>query len=337
VGGTTQTISDVRTLYLTHVPEAHVSEDMSLDVAVAGIRQRFPGATPARAGRPGGPTLAAPPGTELPKARVAVFTTSGGDERVDVGKRGEWLIKYRYSAPSGVAATGGPLDMFWPMAVLEGERWRQANPTAPEAAASAPLAAAAPLPPMEVQRADAARVIEASGATGVFEIAESDGLVAYRHVRSGLICRFSSPAGKLMVGKGSRRMDDAGCWTVGADAQTSTLLRVRPKDGREDAKRALETAVRELRSAHPDLRPATGPSLMARMDPTPGTTALPPHQSAGLEGRIAGKASYARLSAAVAGDWVLTRTSLGPQEERMQAEVLGEMTFLAALRDLGGR
>jgi hypothetical protein len=334
VGCTSQTISGSQTVYFTE--SATAAEGMEFDIAVAGIRQRFPGARAVRPDRNARPLLVAPPGTTLPKARVAVFTSERGDERVDVGQRGAWVVKHRYSAPKGFGKVGGPLDLFWVTTVLEGERWRAAQPrgaSAPTAPVPrAPSPAAVPLPPLDVQRSRAQAVLEAANAVGVFALVEDAGRVKYRHVASGLMCSFDSN-GRLVTGAGSARMDDAGCVTLSDDAATTTRTRVRRRRGQETAGGALQAAVSELRVAHPSLKPAHGPGLAVKTDRKDGK-ALPVHSTLGLEGRVDGRAVYARVGASVAGDWVLTKISLGPAGDRIQADLMGELELLADLESI---
>jgi hypothetical protein len=62
--------------------------------------------------------------------------------------------------------------------------------------------------------------------------------------------------------------------------------------------------------------------------------ALPVHSTLGLEGRVDGRAVYARVGASVAGDWVLTKISLGPAGDRIQADLMGELELLADLESI---
>lgn len=334
VGCGTSTVTGTQTRYFTYAPEAEITEEMALEGAVADIRRRFPDAQPA-------PAQSAPnPGVSLvlpvgaPRPKVAILSRAEADERVEVGKRDGWLVKFRYTAPPGVGRQGGVLDTFWFTTVLERDR-RRANPAAPASPAAPPAVQGPALPfglqpvpkqPIEQQRADVLRIIEASGASGKFEAVERDGQVMYGHRASGLTCSFQPTNGRLAIGDPAREV--AACITLDPTGRHTTTLGVQRNSNRLDANRALRALVQGL-SRDGRLRPASGPALSASVGAKSG---LPPHSSAGLEGSGDSGPTYVRASAAIVGDWLLTEVSDRPAGDRIEADLMVEIGFIVALQ-----
>lgn len=57
----------------------------------------------------------------------------------------------------------------------------------------------------------------------------------------------------------------------------------------------------------------------------------------GLEAERGTGARYAHVTGAVAGDCVVTRTSIGPAADRRTADLIGEPSFLGVLGDVARR
>lgn len=321
VGCTTQTFSDTRTFYITRARGA--STDIALATAVQGIISRFRGAKPVRAGRPSAPLLSPPPGLVVPESRTAVFRTATGDERVTVGKVGDWLVKYRFSAPEGVAAEGGPLDMFWTTAVLEGERHRRA--TGLTDAPSAAVADGAPPKPEAVAaaRAQADALIAASGAPGLLENVTDKAFPEIRHTASGLVCGFDpGPRNAVVVtpARGGRGRQTTCTTGDGSTVRTTSVVDA----GQANLDQEFDKAVRALRAGR-KTRPYRGAKLGIQIADQGRPITMPPRRVAWLEVQDRGGWRFERLSLSLVDGWLIGHRVEAPLGEAAAADLAGEL------------
>lgn len=117
VGCTTETITDIRTLYLTRtdIPLARLA-----DSAASAIRAEYRNAQSVNLRR--SPPMFSIPGLAVPPHVSFGFETAESYEQVTVGTVRGWAIKYRFSAPPGRSGISGVLESFWTTtAVLEPE------------------------------------------------------------------------------------------------------------------------------------------------------------------------------------------------------------------------
>lgn len=131
VGCSTQTISDIRTLYLTRSSETTAREAES---AALAIQTRYRGARGADlSGNRGMFELS---GRELPEHKTVGFETPNSYEQVTVGVIDGWAVKYRFSSPPGTSGRSAIFDSFWITTILEPElAARRATQAAPAAEA----------------------------------------------------------------------------------------------------------------------------------------------------------------------------------------------------------
>ncbi|MDQ1154084.1 hypothetical protein [Brevundimonas sp. SORGH_AS_0993] len=116
VGCSTQTISDIRTLYLTRSTGTTAQEAASATLA---IQARYQGARPADLS--GNRSMFELPGRTIPEHKTVGFETPNSYEQVTVGIVNGWAVKYRFSSPPGTAGRSGVFDSFWITTVLEPE------------------------------------------------------------------------------------------------------------------------------------------------------------------------------------------------------------------------
>ena len=127
VSCTSETISDIRSLYLTR---SAVSATEAAETAAAAIRARYRNARPADLSRNRGMFII--PEGRTPKPVTLGFETRDSYEQVTVGAANGWLIKYRFSSPPGTSGRSGIFEEFWITTMLEPElaarRAAQASP-----------------------------------------------------------------------------------------------------------------------------------------------------------------------------------------------------------------
>ena len=116
VGCSTQTISDLRTLYLTRSTGTTAEEAAT---AALAIQARYRGARPADLSR--SRPMFELPGREIPEHKTIGFETPDSYEQATVGVIDGWAVKYRFSSPPGTAGRSGVFDSFWITTILEPE------------------------------------------------------------------------------------------------------------------------------------------------------------------------------------------------------------------------
>lgn len=133
VGCTSETITDVRTLYLTRTAGTLAQQ---VDSVSASIRTRYPGARQARLSN--APSMFMTSGMDIPPHITVGFDTRESYEQATIGMSGGWVVKYRFSTAPGRSGISGVLESFWFSTVLE-----------PRLAAIRAARAAAAPPPVE--------------------------------------------------------------------------------------------------------------------------------------------------------------------------------------------
>ena len=114
VGCTTETITDVRTLYLTRTAGTLTHEAQS---TVSAIRTRYPEAREVDV--TGNRGLFMIPADQIPEHRTMGFDTRTSYEQATLGVANGWAVAYRFSAPRGRSGISGVLEGFWITTMLE--------------------------------------------------------------------------------------------------------------------------------------------------------------------------------------------------------------------------
>ncbi len=129
VGCSTQTITDIRTMYLTRSSETTAREAES---AALAIQARYRNAEPADLSE--NRSMFELPGRDIPESKTYGFETSSSYEQVTVGVVDGWAVKYRFSSPPGTSGRSAIFDSFWITTILEPQlaarRAAQAMPAA---------------------------------------------------------------------------------------------------------------------------------------------------------------------------------------------------------------
>lgn len=129
VGCSTQTITDIRTLYLTRSSETTAREAES---AALAIQARYRNAEAADLS--GNRSMFELPGRAIPEFKTYGFETSSSYEQVTVGVVDGWAVKYRFSSAPGTSGRSAIFDSFWITTILEPQlaarRAAQAMPAA---------------------------------------------------------------------------------------------------------------------------------------------------------------------------------------------------------------
>ena len=329
VGCTSQTFSDVRTLYLFKVPES--TEPALLESAAREVKARYPSArlyTP-KDDRPARPS---PP--DAPKPLTASYMSDDGSDRIVLGKIGDWAVQYLFSGGKEVADLGPILDPFWTTTVLEGQRWRAsasrdaALPTSQATAAGKPQPKSTP----EAARAEAAGLIARAAAGAVFEDVTKDTLPSLRHKPSGFICTFEpgQPDNALTIFPGKTPGDDVACTTRSNNALN--VMYVTKFAVALSVDDALRVYLTEIKRAHPDVEGAKG-TFGDMSTNRPGS---PQRRTARLTYAMNGEKAFSRVSVAVINGWVIEQRITAPLADAMGADLLGEILMMGAVERMVG-
>lgn len=98
VGCTSETITDIRTLYLTRTDSTITQQ---VESASAAIQGRYPGARQANLSN--APSMFMTTGIDIPPYLTVGFNTRESYEQVTVGISRGWAVKYRFSTAPGRA------------------------------------------------------------------------------------------------------------------------------------------------------------------------------------------------------------------------------------------
>lgn len=330
VGCTSQTFSDVRTLYLFKVPES--TEQALLESAGREVKARYPSArlyTP----KPGPMVWKSPPGAPTPL--TASYMSDDGSDRIVLGKIGDWAVQYLFSGGKDVADQGSTLDLAWTLTVLERQKWAAAAsevaapPTSPAVQAAAPATAKST---PEAARAEAAGLIARAAAGAVFEDVTKDTLPSLRHKPSGFICTFEpgQADNALTIFPGKTPGDDVACTTRSGSALNVMYVTKFPVALSVDD--ALKVYLTEIKRAHPDVEGAKG-TFGDMSTNRPGS---PPRRTARLTYAMNGEKAFSRVSVAVINGWVIEQRITAPQADAMGADLLGEVLMMGAVERMVG-
>jgi hypothetical protein len=338
VGCTTQTFSDVRSLYLFKAPES--TEQALLDRAGREVQGRYPSAklyTP-KPPRPGKSGMTSPLGASTPL--TASYMSDDGSDRIVIGKVGDWAVEYLFSGGKEVADLGPVLDSFWTTTVMEGQGRAQAASQAPSQAPSQPDAAQAETPAAagaritpEAARAEAAVLVARAGAGDLFEDASKDNLPGLRHKLSGFVCTFEpgQADNAVTIYPGGTRGEDVSCTTRSVGAINTMYMTKFPVVLSADD--ALKVYLREIKQAHPDVAMATG--TFGNM--TTNAPSAPARRTARLTYAMNGEKAFSRLSVAVVNGWVIEQRITAPLADAMTADLLGEVMMMGSVDRMAGR
>ncbi len=198
--------------------------------------------------------------------------------------------------------------------------------------ASAQDAASPSAEQIETIRTRGQQILAAAGAEDFFVVEVDEPVVKLRHLRSGMLCRFSMtndgresvrivPSQALGIARG----DDVSC-TRQVGAGTMTLFATRRPEP-TTAEQELNNSTLAMQAVYQSVRPVT-PRERAEV-PIPEGQTLPPSLTSSFQVSHDGSTFFTRISVAAADGWILKMRFSAPEERpNVLADIFWQMTLL---------
>jgi hypothetical protein len=186
--------------------------------------------------------------------------------------------------------------------------------------------------------AEAARLIEATGAGELFDNITDGKVAEVRHRRSGLKCSFEpdEPGNRLMVFDApyAEPGDDVGCTTLlhTEEPILVTLYATRFRE-RFPEKAIFDDAVLAIRQRYPDAKLFEGPVAHVSVEPKRGAPRPPKVRTARIEATDEGQPIYTEVSLATVGEWTFKIRITAPKARSMEAAMAAGVLLIAAMED----
>ena len=183
-------------------------------------------------------------------------------------------------------------------------------------------------------RVEADAIIRAAGAGDLFENVTTGTSPEVRHRASGLVCEFEPGAldNRITIDATRWRSEDVACETrvLGA-LQTQSIVRKPAAFSLDDM---FDYFLSDIARAHPDARPAKGGFAVAKSQ---GGPALPERRTRRLTYAADGQESFARLSVAQVGDWIVEQRVTAQAKDAFAADLAAEIALASNLSQAAAR